>query len=139
MLGEFQTCTPVMALFRPWLSARSVLGFAGCWTNGKLPITGSVSEKYRVVTVLLKLRNFVVRKNWEGIFFADTAQYMSQSTRRAEWMNLSMCNCPSQAATSMHSKRHGKEFFLALPPEGIPYFGRSWSSQNAITGGTSLQ
>lgn len=25
MLEQFETCTPVLALFRPWLSARSVM------------------------------------------------------------------------------------------------------------------
>jgi hypothetical protein len=34
-------------------------------------------------------------------------------------MNLSVCNCPSQAATSMHAKRHRKAFFFSSSLEGF--------------------
>jgi hypothetical protein len=34
-------------------------------------------------------------------------------------MKLSVCSCPSQAATSMHAKRHGKGFFFCSRLEGF--------------------
>ncbi len=34
-------------------------------------------------------------------------------------MKLRMCICPSQPATSMHAKRHGKGFFFYSRLEGF--------------------
>jgi hypothetical protein len=47
-------------------------------------------------------------------------------------MSLSACNCPSQAATSMHAKPQGRAFFLLFPlgewPTGLEYYDFGWPS-----------
>jgi hypothetical protein len=91
-------------------------------------VADSLSEKHRVVTVLLKLANFAFRNNRKGIFLVDGARYMSQSTQRA-----SVCCCPSQAATSMHAKRHGKKFFFCSRL-GDSYFRRTVRNSDRHSG-----
>jgi len=82
MLEQFQTCTPVMALFRPWLSARSRNASRVAGTNARncrslASVSGEVSHR----CALLKLGNSVIKKNSERMyFFADKARYGSQGT-----------------------------------------------------------
>jgi hypothetical protein len=48
-------------------------------------------------------------------------------------MKLSVCSCPSEAATSMHAKRHGKGFFSSVPAWRDSYFRptvANWRAHN---------
>ena len=49
-------------------------------------------------------------------------------------MKLSVCSCPSEAATSMHAKRHGKGFFLLFPLGGILTSDQPSPTGERITG-----
>jgi hypothetical protein len=77
MLEQFRTCTPVMAFFRPWQSARSVNASRVGYADEKNCRSPTQSRSSIVATTLLKLGD-------SSYFFADEARYRSQFVRRAK-------------------------------------------------------